>query len=153
MDPSDVIYLSSDNESIFYRNQRLLREHHEREDRQHIQDHLSRVLEEVKEGKRRFLHIDAFLEPSNIPVAILLEPSLTVTVAYEPGDLNLNIMSQESQIGSLSPSPVVATRNLPCEALQYTSTITKIYHISALLKKHGLKISPDLTFRVPHPDK
>ena len=54
--------------------------------RQHIQDHLSRVLEEVNEGKRRFLNIVAFPEPSNIPVAIPLEPSLTVTVAYEPGD-------------------------------------------------------------------
>lgn len=97
MDPSDVNYLSFDDEPIFDRYQRPLREHYKREDRQHIQDHLSRVLEEVKEGKRRFVRTAAFPEPSNIPVAIPLDPSLTVTVAYEPGDLNSNIMLQGSQ--------------------------------------------------------
>ena len=49
MDSSDVIYLSSRDEPVFDRNQRLTREHYKREDRQHIQDHLSRVLEEVKD--------------------------------------------------------------------------------------------------------
>lgn len=52
MDSSDVAYLSND-ESPFVRNQRLRREHnHEREDSLDIQQHLSRVLDEVKEGKR-----------------------------------------------------------------------------------------------------
>ena len=73
MDPSDVYYLSSDDEPIFYCNQRLLNEHYEREDRQNIQDHLSRVLDEVKEGKHKFLRTGAFREISKIPVAIPLD--------------------------------------------------------------------------------
>ena len=61
MDPSDIYNLSSDDEPVFDRNQRLLRAHHEREDRIHIQRHLSRVLDEVKEGKRKFLRTATFL--------------------------------------------------------------------------------------------
>ena len=64
---SNVIYLSSDNKPVFDRNQRLLREQNEQEERHHNQQHLSRVLEEVKEGKRKFLRIAAFTEPSDIP--------------------------------------------------------------------------------------
>lgn len=59
MDSSEVICLSSDNESPFERNQRLLKEHHEEEDRRRVQIHLSRVLDDVKEGKRKFLRIAA----------------------------------------------------------------------------------------------
>ena len=150
---SDVMYLSSDDESVFDHNQRLLREHYKYEDRLHIQNHLSRVLEEVKEGKRKFLRTAAFSEPSSIPVALPLDQSLAVTVAYEPGNLNFNIMSQESQIGSLSPPPVVRARNLTYEALQYQSTITNISQISPLLSKHGLEISPEIVVRVPRTDE
>ena len=48
MTSPEVVYLSSDDEPIFERNQRLLKEHHEREEHRHIQDHLSRLLEEVE---------------------------------------------------------------------------------------------------------
>lgn len=48
MDPSEVVYLSFDDESPFDRNQRLIKEHHEEEDRQRVQNHLTCVLEEVK---------------------------------------------------------------------------------------------------------
>ena len=62
--------LSSDDEPIFERNQRLIEEHREREDRQNIQDHLSIVLDEVNEGKCKFLRIAAYPEPFNIPRAV-----------------------------------------------------------------------------------
>ena len=93
MDPSEIVYLSSDDESPFDRNQRLLKEHHGEEDRRRIQSHLSRVLEEVKEGKRKTLRFAARPEPSNIPIAIPLDSSLGVIVAFEPEDLIFNIMS------------------------------------------------------------
>ena len=48
MDSYDVVYLSSDDESPFDRNQRLLKEYHEEEDRRQVQSHLTRVLDEVK---------------------------------------------------------------------------------------------------------
>lgn len=60
MDSSEVICLSFDEETPFERNQRLLKEHHEQEDHRQVQDHLSRVLEEVKERKRKFLRTTAF---------------------------------------------------------------------------------------------
>ena len=144
MTSPEVVYLSSDDESVFDRNQRLLREHHEREDRHHIQSHLSRVLEEVKEGKLKFLRTAAVLESSSITVAIPLDRSLTVTVAYESGDLKFNIMSQESQTRSLSPVPVVRAQPLPFEALPDRSTITHIGQISAILGMHGLEISSEI---------
>ena len=68
MDSSEVVYLSSDDESPFERNQWLLKEHHEEEDRRQVQDHLTRVLEEVKEGKRKTLRIAAHPELSSIPL-------------------------------------------------------------------------------------
>ena len=124
MDSSEVICLSSDEETPFERNQRLLKEHHEQEDRRQVQDHLSRVLEEVKEGKRKFLRTAAFPEPSNIPLAIPVDKTLAVSVAYEPGSLKFNIMSQQSQTGSQSPPPVVAVPEKPYAALLYQSSIT-----------------------------
>ena len=69
MDSLEVVCLSSDDETPFDRNQRLIQEHHAEEDRRRVQDHLSRVLEEVKEGKRKTLRIAALPEPSNIPIA------------------------------------------------------------------------------------
>ena len=53
----------------------------------------------------------------------------------------------------MSPLPIVKSKALPFEALQYTSTITKIDQISSILGKHGLKISTDLSVRVPRPDE
>ena len=100
MDPSAVIYLSSDDESPFERNQRLLKEHREEEDRRRVQNHLSRVLEEVKEGKHKTLRIAARPKILNIPIAVPLDLSLGVTVAYEQGDLKFNIMSQQSATSS-----------------------------------------------------
>ena len=101
MDSYDVVYLSFDDESPFDRNQRLLKEYHEEEDRRRVQSHLTRVLDEVKEGKCHTLRIAARPEPSNIPIAIPLALPLEVTIAYKPGDLKFNIMSQESQAGSI----------------------------------------------------
>ena len=97
MDSYDVVYLSSDEETPFERNQRLVQEHHAKEERRRVQSHLTRVLEEVKEGKRHTLRIAARPEPSRIPISIPLASSLGVTIAYKPGDLKFNVMSQESQ--------------------------------------------------------
>ena len=41
MDSYDVVYLSSDDESPFDRNQRVLKEYHEEEDRRRVQSHLT----------------------------------------------------------------------------------------------------------------
>ena len=71
MDSSEIVYLSSDEETPFERNQRLLQEHHDEEDRRQVQRHLSRVLSEVKEGKRHTLRIAARPELSRIPIATL----------------------------------------------------------------------------------
>lgn len=65
MDPSEVVYLSSDDESPFDRNQRLIKEHHEEEDRRRIQSHLTRVREEVKEGKQKTLRTHGYPFSSN----------------------------------------------------------------------------------------
>lgn len=62
-------------------------------------------------------------------------------------------MSQHSATDSRSPSPVVVSKALPYEALQYTSSITSIDQISTILGKHGLMISTDLVVRVPQPDE
>lgn len=110
MTSPEVVYLSSDDEPIFECNQRLLKEHYKQEDRHNIQKHLSRALEEVKEGI--------------LPRAVPLDNFLAVTVAYEPRDLYFNIMSQESQTDYLSPPPVVISKALPYDALKYQSTIT-----------------------------
>lgn len=151
MNPSDVFYLSSDDEPVFDRNERLLREHHEREDRYQIQSHLSRVLEEVKEGKRKFLRTSAFPETSSIPIVIPLYKTLTIIVAYELGDLTFHIMYQESQTGSLPPFPAVTAENFPFDALQYKSIITHINQISSIHGKHGLEVSPDILVRATFP--
>ena len=129
MDPSKVFYLYSDDESPFDRNQRFIKEHHEEEDRRRVQNHLSCVLEEVKEGKRETLRIATRLEPSNIPIAIPFGPSLRVTIAFQPGDFQFNIMSQESHTGSFSPAPVIVAEGMPFGALLYQSTITGITRI------------------------
>ena len=63
MDTCDIVYLSSDEETPFERNQRLIQEHHTEEDRRQVQSHHSRVLQEVKEGKRKTLRIAALPEP------------------------------------------------------------------------------------------
>lgn len=149
MDSFELYYISSDDELVFERNQRLIKEYHEEEDQCQVRDHLTRVLDEVKEGKRKTLRIDTFPKPSNIPLAIPLDRTLAVTVAFKPGDLVFNIMSQGSQTGSLSPLPAITAQPLPYRALLYQSTVTNITQISTLLKKHGLKISSDLTLRVP----
>ena len=102
MKSPEVICLSSDDEPIFDRNQRLIQEHRIREEQQDTRDHFSRVLEEVKEGKRKYLRVAAFPETSDIPRAIPLDPCLSVSVAYEPSDLKFYIISQHSETGSLS---------------------------------------------------
>lgn len=82
------------------------------------QDYFSRVLEEVKEGKRNFLRIVAHPKLSNIPRAVSLDTSLSVTVASKSSYLKFNIMSQQIQTCSRSPSPVKKPKALPFEALQ-----------------------------------
>ena len=133
MDTCDIVNLSSDEETPFERNQRLLHEHHAEEDRRQVQSHLSRVLEEVKEGKRHTLRIAARPEPSRIPIAIPLALPLVVTIAYKPGELKFNIMSQESQTGTVSPAPIVEAECAPFGASKFQSTITNNRQISAIL--------------------
>ena len=152
MDSYDVVYLSSDEETPFERNQRLIQEHHSEEDLRLVQSHLSRVLQVVKEGKHRRLRIAALPEPSSIPIAVPLASSLEVSIAFKPCDLKFNIMSQESQAGSASPAPVVEAENAPFGAVLFQSTITDNLHISAILRKCGLKVSPEITVKVPTPD-
>lgn len=119
MDSSEVICLSSDEETPFECTQRILKEHHEQEDCRQVQYHLSRVSEEVKEGIRKFLRTGAFPEPSNITLAIPIDKTLAVSVVYEPGFLKFNIMSQQSKIGSQSPPLVVAVPEKPYVAFLY----------------------------------
>ena len=137
----DAVCISSDDESPFYRNQRLLKEYHEEEDRRRVQSHLSRVLSEVIEGKRHTLRIAARPEPSKIPIAIPLALPLEVTIAYKPGELKFNVMSQESQTESVSPPPTVQAESAPFGALLFQSTITDNSQISAILRNCGIKIS------------
>ena len=132
MDSSEIVYLISDEETPFERNQRLVQEHHAEEDRRRVQSHLSRVLNEVKEGKRHTLRIAARPEPSRIPIAIPLAIPLEVTVAYKPGELKFNVMSQESQAGSVSPAPIVEAENAPFREILFQSTIIDNSHISAI---------------------
>ena len=84
MESYEVVYLSSDEETPFERNQRLVQEHHADEDRRQVQSHLSRVLQEVKEGKRKTLRIAALPEPSCIPIAVPIASYLEVSIAYKP---------------------------------------------------------------------
>ena len=146
MKSSKVIYCSSsDDEPVFNCNQRLIQEHRIREDQQLTRDHFSRVLEEVKEGKRKYLRVAALPESLSIPRALPIDHSLSVTIAYEPANLKFKIMSQHSETGSRSPSPIAADSNPPrFEALLYKSTITNIDHLLAILSKHSLRISADL---------
>ena len=155
MKSSEVIYCSScEDEPIFDCNQRLIQEHGIREEQQNKKDHFSRVLDEVKEGKHKYLRVAALHESSSLPREVPIDPSLSVSIAYEPSDLKFNIMSQHSETGSRSSSPIVAdSRPLRFEALQYKSTITNIDQISAILRNHGLRISLALVVRVPTPDK
>lgn len=76
-----------------------------------------RVLEEVKEGKIKFLRTVAIFELSKIPRAVHLRQSLTVSVTYKPSDLKFIIMSQGSLTSSLSPPPIAVAENLPFKAL------------------------------------
>ena len=149
MDSYDVVY--SDDESPFDRNQRILREYHEEEDRRRVQSHLTRVLDEVKEGKRKTLRIAALHEPSNIPLAVPIDPSLIVSIAYKPGELTFNIMSQDNQTSTNLPAPIVEAEDAPFGAMKFQSTITDISQISAILKKHGLKVGANITVKVPAP--
>ena len=123
MESYDVVYLSSNEETPFDRNQRLVREHHAKEDRRQVQCNLPRVLQEVKEGKRKTLRIAAFPEPSSIPIAVLLASSLEVSIAYKPGELKFNIMSQEREAGTVSPAPIVEAECAPFGAILFQITI------------------------------
>lgn len=149
----DVICLSSDDEPTFYRNRRLIHEHRIREGQQDTRNHFTRVLEEVKEGKRKYLRVAALPENSSIPMVVPLDPHLSFSIAYKPFDLRFNIMSQHSETGSRSPSLMVESKPIVYEALQYHSTVKNIDQISAILCKHGLKISLGLVVRVPRPDE
>ena len=151
MDSPDIVYLSSDDESPFDRNQRILREYHEEEDRRQVQNHLTRVLDEVKEGKRKTLRIAALPEPSNIPLAVPVDPSLTVSIAYKPGELKFNLMSQDNQTSANSPAHTIEAEDAAFGAMKFQSSITDISQISAILKKHGLKVGADIVVRVPAP--
>ena len=149
----DAVCISSDDESPFDRNQRLLKEYHEEEDRRRIQSHLSRVLSKVIEGKRHTFRIAARPELSKIPIAIPLASPLEVTVAYKPGDFKFNVMSQGSQTESVSPPPAVQAEDVPFGALLFQSTIIDNSQISATLRKCGIKISSEIAVRVPTPSE
>ena len=62
-------------------------------------------------------------------------------------------MSQEIQAGSVSPSPVVEAESAPFGALLFQSTITNNTQISAILRKCGIKISPEVVVKVPTPSE
>lgn len=62
-------------------------------------------------------------------------------------------MSQQSQTGSQSPPPVVVVQEKPYGALSYQSSINNNNQISAILKKHGLKICSKIPIRTPNPDE
>ena len=58
-------------------------------------------------------------------------------------------MSQESQAGSVSPNPVAEAESVPCGALLFQTTITDNTQISAILRKCGIRISPEVIVKVP----
>ena len=149
MDSPDIVYLSSDDESPFERNQRILKEYHEEEDRRRVQSYLTRALDEVKEGKRHTLRFAARIEPSEIPIAVPLALPLEVTIAYKPGDLKFKIMSEENQTSANSPAHTIEAEDAAFGAMKFQSTITNNNQISAILRKHGLKIGSDIKVRAP----
>lgn len=127
MTSREVIYCSSDDdEPVFVRNQRLIREHRIREEQQDINDYFSRVTNEVIEGKRKFLRVAAFPKTCVIPRDVLLDPSLLVSIAYSPSELKFKIISNHSETGSRSPSHIVESKAVAFEAEQYQSSITNI---------------------------
>lgn len=60
-------------------------------------------------------------------------------------------MSKESQIGTVSPAPIIEAECAPFGPSKFQSTITNNNQISAILKKHGLKICVDISVRAPAP--
>ena len=153
MKSPEVIYCSSsDEEPVFLRNQRLIREHRIREDQQDIRDHFSRVTDEVIEGKRKYLRVAAFPVASVIPRVVPLDSSLLVSVAYSPSTIKFKIMSDHKETGSKPSSPVVESKVGAFEAKQYQSSITSTNQISDILRRNGLKISPLIVVRAPNPD-
>ena len=62
-------------------------------------------------------------------------------------------MSQESQAGSVSPIPIVEAESAPFVALLFESVITDNYHIYAILRKCGIKVSPEVVVKVPTPSE
>lgn len=155
MTSPEIIYCSfSDEEPVFVRNQRLIQEHRIPEEQQDVRDNFSRVIDGVVEGKRKFLKVAAFPDTYNIPREVPSDPSLSLSVAYEPSELKFIIMSEHSETGSQSPIPAVAkSRAITFEAKLYKSTITNTNQISAILRKHSLEISPTLMVRAPRPDE
>ena len=64
MDPSGVIFLSSDDELVFDQNQRFPKEYHEQNRCQFTLDHLPHALDESIEGKR-YPSFDTFFSPTS----------------------------------------------------------------------------------------
>lgn len=60
-------------------------------------------------------------------------------------------MSQESQAGSVSPAPIVEAKSAPFKAQLFKSFITENSHISAILRKCGIKVSLEVVVKVPTP--
>lgn len=145
MTPPEVIYFSSsDEEPIFLRNQRLIKEHRIREDQQDIQDHFSRVTDEVIEGKCKFLRVAAFPETSVVPRVVPLDSSSSVSKAYSPFELKVRIMSYHSETKSKPSSPIEESKKVSFEAEQYQSLITSTKQIYDILRRHNLKILASL---------
>ena len=51
----------------------------------------------------------------------------------------------------MSPAPIVEAESAPFGALLFKTTITDNSHISAILRKCGIKVSPEVVIKVPTP--
>ena len=122
-------------ESLFARNQRLIREHELRCKQEDTRDHFRRKIDEVEEGKRKRLRVALHPDPNTEPRPIPLDPKLKVTVAFKPGDLQFSLMGE--------PSTSQPRREF-FEVEHYWSSITSLGQITDNLALHGTGLSGSL---------
>ena len=83
-------------ESLFARNQRQIKEYELAREQEDIRAHYRRQIVKVIEKKRRVLREALYPEPNTGPRPIPLDPTLKVTVAYHPGELQFSLMGETS---------------------------------------------------------
>ena len=127
-------------ESVFARNQRRIREFELAREQEDIRAHYRRQIDEVIERKRRVLREAVYPESSSGPRPIPLDPALTVTVAYSPGELQFSLMAEPS-----SSQP----RREIFEAEFYQSSVISADQIADILALHGLSSLRSLNCRAP----